>query len=370
MTPRPGTATLDTIDRFDCVVDVRTPAEFAEDHLPGAINCPVLSNEQRIEVGTCYKQKSPFDAKKLGAAYVAENIARHLRQHFADRSRDWKPLIYCWRGGERSGAMTHIFRRIGWDACQLVGGYKTFRRQVVDDLTQLPTRFCYRVICGPTGSAKSRVLEALAASGEAVLDLEGLAAHKGSVLGPLPDQPQPSQKAFETALWKALRQGTPERPLYVEAESRKIGNLHLPEALITAMRASPCLFIEASREARVTYLLRDYDYFVTNPDGFLTRLEHLRKLLGDAQIARWADLVAAGDWRELVTDLLARHYDPLYQRSQQSNYQGYADSPHLATEDLSEAGIADLARRIAALQGSAMVSISGETATSLTVNAP
>ena len=189
-----GVATVAQLAEFDEIIDVRTPLEFAEDHIPGAINCPVLSNEERVEVGTLYKQVSPFEAKKLGAAYISANIARHLQERFRDRPKAWKPLILCWRGGMRSGAMVTIFRSIGWNAQQLSGGYKAFRHLVVDELAERPPRFSWRVIAGATGSAKSRVLYHLAAAGAQVLDLEGLACHKGSVLGVLPGEPQPTQK--------------------------------------------------------------------------------------------------------------------------------------------------------------------------------
>ena len=202
MTPdRPPLADLAS---FDAIIDVRSPAEFAEDHIPGAINCPVLDDEQRIVVGTLYKQVSPFEARKIGAALVSENIARHLRAHFLDKAKDWKPLIYCWRGGNRSGSMTTVFRAVGWKAVQLDGGYKTWRSHVVTQLENLPQAFTFRVVCGATGSGKTRILQAIADLGEQVLDLETLASHKGSVLGVLPGQPQPSQKSFETSLLTVL----------------------------------------------------------------------------------------------------------------------------------------------------------------------
>src|SRR5574343_1725778 len=237
--------TVADISAYDEIIDVRSPAEFAEDHIPGAINCPVLDNAQRAQVGTIYKQVSPFEAKKIGAALVSENIARHLKQRFLDRPKHWKPLIYCWRGGDRSGSMTTIFRAIGWPAGQLDGGYKNYRRHVIDQLELIPGQFNFRVVCGPTGSAKTRILQALAALGEQVLDLETLACHKGSVLGVLPDQPQPSQKTFETLLWQALSAFDPSRPVYVEAESRKIGRMHVPEALMERIRNGECLQIDA-----------------------------------------------------------------------------------------------------------------------------
>ncbi|MFZ4535894.1 tRNA 2-selenouridine(34) synthase MnmH [Propionivibrio sp.] len=331
---------------FDEIIDVRTPAEFADDHIPGSINCPVLDNDQRIEVGTLYKQSSPFAAKKIGAAYVAENIARHLRESFLDRPKTWRPLIVCWRGGQRSGAMTHIFRRIGWDAQQLEGGYKIYRKQVLDNLDELPRRISFKVICGATGSGKSRLLQALALRGKQVLDLEELACHKGSVLGVLPDSPQPSQKMFETKLLAALQRLDPAQPVFVEAESRKIGSIQLPDALLETMRAGVCINIEAAFEARVEFLLRDYDYFLKAPDWFNSRLDVLNKLQSHETIARWQGYASSGQWRELVIELLELHYDPLYRRSQNSHYSGLNATPPFTTNDLTPAGIDTLASQI------------------------
>lgn len=341
--PRPTLADLAT---YDEIIDVRSPAEFAEDHIPGAISCPVLDDAQRAQVGTIYKQVSPFEAKKIGAALVAENIARHLRERFLDRPKHWKPLIYCWRGGDRSGSMTTIFRAIGWHAGQLDGGYKTWRTHVLARLGELPQNFDFRVLCGATGNAKTRILQAIAAAGEQVIDLETLASHKGSVLGVLPDQPQPAQKGFETALLQALTALDPSRPVYVEAESRKIGQLHLPDALLAAMRSGECLQVEADLEARVEFLLRDYDYFLTDPDFLIGRLETLRTLLSRELLNRWQQLARDAEWPTLVRELLAEHYDPLYRRSQARSFAGIETSLKFAASDLSTAGVASLAERI------------------------
>ncbi len=332
---------------FDEIIDVRTPAEFAEDHIPGSINCPVLDNPQRIEVGTLYKQHSPFAAKRLGAAYVAENIAHHLRQTFHERPNDWRPLIVCWRGGQRSGAMTLIFRRVGWDAQQLQGGYKAYRKQVVDLLAERPRRMAFKVICGATGSGKSRLLQALVRLGEQVLDLEELACHKGSVLGALPNSPQPSQKMFESALLAVVQGFDPARPVYVEAESRKIGSIHLPDALLETMRAGTCINIEATFEARVEFLLRDYDYFLNAPEWFNSRLDVLSNLQSNATIQRWQGHANDARWKTLVRELLELHYDPLYRRSQNRNFTEFNTSENFSTSDLTPAGIERLARQIA-----------------------
>lgn len=332
---------------FDEIIDTRTPAEFAEDHIPGSINCPVLDNAQRIEVGTLYKQHSPFEAKKIGAAYVAENIAHHLRTSFRDRPKSWRPLIVCWRGGQRSGAMTLILRRVGWDAQQLEGGYKYYRKLVVDNLVDLPRQLTFKVICGATGSGKSRLLQALAAQGEQVLDLEELANHKGSVLGVLPDSVQPSQKMFETRLLVALRGFDPERPVYAEAESRKIGTIHLPTELLEALRAGACITIETTFAARVDFLLRDYDYFLGAPDWLNSRLAVLSNLQSRETIERWQGYARMGEWRTLVCELLEQHYDALYRRSQNRNFTGLNTPQTYATLDLTPESITALARQLA-----------------------
>ena len=304
----------------DAVIDARSPSEYAEDHLPGAISLPVLEDAERARVGTLYKQVSPFAARKLGAALVARNIARHLEGALADRPKGWRPLVYCWRGGKRSAAFVHVLREVGWDAHALEGGYKAYRRFVVDELSRLPREFTFRVVHGATGSGKSRLLRALAQAGAQVLDLEDLAAHRGSVLGDLPDRPQPSQKAFETRLLAQL--GALERalPVYVEGESRKIGQVQVPEALIERMRASDCLLLEASTATRVALLMDEYRHFFAVPGALCAQLDCLVPLHGRAKIEDWKALAAGAAWERLVARLLEEHYDPAYRRSAERNF--------------------------------------------------
>ena len=341
-------ANVTQLGEFDEIIDVRSPTEFADDHIPGAVNCPVLSDEERARVGTLYKQDSPFAAKKLGAALVARHIAEHIETRFLERPREWRPLVYCWRGGKRSGAMGHVLRQIGWPACTLEGGYKSWRRHVVAELAELPRRFSLRVVTGATGSGKSRLLEALSAQGAQVLDLEALAAHKGSVLGGLPDEVQPSQKMFESRLLAVLRGLTSAEPVFVEAESRRIGRLQVPDALLETMRASPCLVIEASDAARVAFLIGDYDHFLADPASLKEKLDCLRELQSGETLAHWQALIDARDWTGLVAELLEKHYDPLYRRSQGRNYVHFAEAPRFATDDLSPAGLKNLASAILA----------------------
>ena len=343
-----GVATVAQLAEFDAIIDARSPGEFAEDRLPGAISLPVLDDEQRARVGTLYKQVSAFEAKKLGAALVSKNIARHIEEHLLDKPKHWRPLVYCWRGGQRSGAFSHILREIGWDAQRLQGGYKAWRRHVIEQLDLLPPSFRFRVVSGATGSGKSRLLEAIAARGGQVLHLEELAAHKGSVLGSLPDTPQPAQKGFESQLLAALSALDPARPVFVEAESRKIGRLQVPDALLAAIRGAPGLRIEAPLTARVEFLLRDYDYAVADPAWLVERLGHLRGLQSNETLARWQTLIAAGAFPVLVEELLTQHYDPLYQRSQAHNYDSFSAATRYTTEQLDAASLDRLAEEILA----------------------
>lgn len=345
-------ATVAQVTEFDAVIDVRSPAEFAEDHIPGAINCPVLDDEERIRVGTLYKQVSPFAARKLGAALVARNIARHLEERFSEQPKSWRPLIYCWRGGQRSASFTHVLREIGWPARRLDGGYKAWRQHVLAGIDARAASLSFQVIAGPTGSGKSRLLEALAEQGAQVLPLETLAAHKGSVLGDLPDAAQPSQKMFETQLFSALAAFDAARCVYVEAESRRIGALRLPEALNAAMRAAPCLTIAASLPARVDFLLRDYAYLCA-ADTLREPLQRLKEWQGRERIERWQQLAAAGDFRTLVGELLTLHYDPQYMRSQQRNFKSFAQAPVWPLDDLQPDSLQQLARDILAAAGAA-----------------
>lgn len=342
-------ASIAQLAGFDAIIDVRSPAEYAEDHIPGAINCPVLDDEERIRVGTLYKQVSPFEARKVGAVLVARNIARHIEAHFLSHPKSWRPLIYCWRGGQRSGAFTHVLGEIGWAARRLEGGYKTWRQHVLTQLDRLPGQLTFHVITGPTGSGKSRVLEALASHGAQVLHLEALAAHKGSVLGTLPDVAQPSQKKFETDLFSALAAFDPVHPVYLEAESRRIGRLALPQSMVDAIaRASP-IRVDADLPARVKFLLQDYAYLCDAPRLNL-QLERLKELVGKETLAAWQKLAGDGMFNVLVNELLTRHYDPLYARSTRRAAPAFAQAPVLHSEDLSPAGIEALARQILALR--------------------
>jgi tRNA 2-selenouridine synthase len=336
------TANLPQLGDFDGIIDVRTPAEFADDHIPGAINCPVLSDEERIAVGTLYKQVSPFEARKVGGALVAKNIAHHLEMHFRNHPKSWKPLVYCWRGGQRSGAMSIILAQVGWAAHKLEGGYKTYRRDVVAQLEALPQRYTFKVVCGPTGSGKSRLLMALAAQGRQVLDLEALAQHRGSVLGGLPQQPQPSQKSFDSALLQSLRALDPARPVYVESESKKISSI----ALHTAMHQSACVLLDTPLEARVAALQEDYLHYIENPDALIAQLQALHPFHGSKQLEHWSELIRAGEFTALVEELLVRHYDPGYYRSLAKHYAHLNEARRIVPQSLLDGALAVVAAQL------------------------
>lgn len=332
-------ASVDQLAAFDALIDVRSPAEFAQDHIPGALNFPVLDDAQRAQVGRIYQQVSPFAARRLGAALVARNIAQHLETGFQNYPKHWKPLVYCWRGGQRSGAMVIVLSQIGWAARQLQGGYKAFRQTVIADLGQLPARLRFVVLHGPTGSGKTALLEALTGAGGQVLNLEAMARHRGSVLGatsPMGDADlQPGQRAFETQIWQALRQCDPQRPIYVESESRRIGKLSIPTALFERLIASPCLRIVAPLDARVAHLLERYGDIYANPQWLHKRLEFFVAQHGRRNVEQWQQLVDAGRWGELAKAIVCAHYDPAYRRGGDALYRG-APSAHvleLATLD-------------------------------------
>ncbi|MBN3788275.1 tRNA 2-selenouridine(34) synthase MnmH [Burkholderia sp. Ac-20353] len=312
--------TLDRAGEFDEIIDVRTPLEFAEDHIPGALNAPVLSNEERVLVGTMYRQVSPYEATRVGAAIVARNIARHLDTTFADRPRNWRPLIYCWRGGKRSGSMTTWFNLIGWQARQLDGGYKAYRRSVCASLDALPARLRYIALVGHTGCGKTRLLQALHDAGAQMLDLEALACHRGSLLGALPGVPQPTQKSFDSALVEALERFDPAWPVFVESESRKIGLVQMPLALLQAIHAAPWVQVDAARDERIAFLLDDYGHLFDAPDAFRAQLARLIGLHSREQIARWGEMIDAGARAELFGELIDRHYDPAYARTYREHF--------------------------------------------------
>ncbi|MEM7731618.1 MAG: tRNA 2-selenouridine(34) synthase MnmH [Pseudomonadota bacterium] len=304
---------LETL-HFDTIIDVRSPSEFAEDHIPGAINLPVLNDEERALVGTQYKQISPFTARKRGAALVFRNAADHIETALSHHDGAWRPLVYCWRGGQRSGAFGWMLREIGWRADTIKGGYKSFRRLVVRALYDDPLAHRLVLLSGYTGTAKTDLLARLARMGVQTLDLEGLAKHRGSLLGEQRN-PQPSQKAFETAIAQALTRLDPTRPVLVEAESSKIGQCLLPPSLWAAMTAAPIIALDAPVGARARYLAKAYEDILADKRALMQKLDVLRRFRGHDVVDGWGQLCAVGDDVALCRALAEQHYDPAYASS-------------------------------------------------------
>ena len=333
-------------DRFDSVIDARSQSEYALDHLPGACNWPTLNDEERQAIGTMYKQVNAFEAKKRGAAIAARNIAAHIEREVLDKPRDWAPLAYCWRGGKRSGSLSLVLDQIGFRVSLVEGGYKAFRAAMLIDLERLAQSLQFQVVCGTTGSGKTRLLHALAQEGAQVLDLEHLARHRSSVLGAIPGEPQPSQKRFDTLVWDQMRRFDPARPVFVESESKKVGNVAIHSTLVEAMRRSTCLMLELDLPERVALLLEDYSYFVENPDHFCSRLDALTAQKGKVCIEAWKASVLQGNVASVVRALLVEHYDPVYLQSIERNFSEFGAAQHLRPNDRSAYAMTALARQL------------------------
>ena len=325
--------------RYDMVIDVRSPREFAEDHLPGAVNLPVLDDVERAQVGTIYVQESRFKARRVGAAIVARNIARHLETELADRPGGFAPLVYCWRGGMRSNAMATIMSQVGWRTTVLTGGYRTWRRQVSARLYDSALDLEFVLLDGHTGSAKTEMLGRLAARGLQVLDLEGLAAHRGSLFGALAGRSQPSQKMFESRLLAALDALDPARPVIAEAESSKIGDRMVPPALWQAMAGARRIEVRAPRGARARYLVTAYREIVEDRAALEEAFRRLPVYPAQKRLEDWRRLADAGEFATLAEALVELHYDPAYARSSKKDAR-----PKLGIVEMADLRPADLAR--------------------------
>ena len=324
------------LSEFTEIIDVRSPSEFADDHLPGAINLPVLNDAQRVEIGTLHKS-NPFAARRAGAAIIAANAARHLESHLAHQNKSYAPLVYCWRGGMRSNSLAHILRSVGWRARVLDGGYKAFRKFVTSDTTRILSHpdLTLTILAGQTGVAKTRLLHTLRRQGAQVLDLEALANHRGSVLGLAPDDHQPSQKRFETSLWHTLSQLDPTQAIFTEAESNRIGTLHCPPALWKKLGQGKVVNITLPLHQRAAFLLDDYPHFSENPQHLKSLLDKLIKIRGHALVNQWHQQIDSGDWHAFVESVLRDHYDLAYRRAGTDGSNYSAPSKTIALTDFS-----------------------------------
>lgn len=328
---------------FDTLIDVRSPSEFEIDHIPGAINLPVLSDAERAHVGTIYKQESPFKARKVGAALVAANASVHLQTALADMDGGWRPLVYCWRGGQRSGSFATILRQIGWRADTIEGGYRTYRRLVVQALHDTPLLSPVVLLDGNTGTGKTKLLKLLASRGLQTIDLEGLAGHRGSALGSV--GVQPSQKMFESRLAELVSDLDPKQPVVIEAESSRIGQLNLPGSLWTAMQSAPRVEIAVPARERAKYLVDVYAKELNDVSGFNARLTKLVPLQGRNAVQEWQKAIAGQDHLRVAEDLINRHYDPRYTKARSQKFARILTT--IKAEKLDSLGFQKLAESVA-----------------------
>ena len=324
----------DALDgRYALVVDARSEREYEEDHVPGAVNLPVVDNEEYAEVGTQHRSDK-HRAYLIGVSYALKNMSRAIEGLVAKYPKDARMLVYCFRGGKRSKLWVDALSTIGFTVDRLPGGWKAYRAWAREQLEEAPRRFQFNVLCGPTGCGKTRLLTALDAVGAQVLELEGLAQHHGSLIGEFPGVPQPSQKWFDSLLLAKLRSFDPSRPVWVESESKKIGAIHLPDALLETLRGGRVFAVEAPMNERVQLWREDYGHFETAPDALLEKLRYLRPLIGGEEFSLWESLANQRRMPELFERLMVAHYDPAYARSIARNFPQYEHAPKLTLDSL------------------------------------
>lgn len=340
----PNLAPMEDFSSYDHIIDARSPREFSEDHIPGALNLPVVNDAEFAEVGTLHRTDT-MGAYRIGVEYSLQNIARHLKENFSGVGRKSRILVYCFRGGKRSRLWFDALDVIGYRVTRLQGGWKAYRRWVNEQLGTVPKQYRYIVLNGPTGCGKTRLLTALRNAGAQVLDLEDLAVHRGSVIGAVPGQAQPTQKLFDSHLLREISSLSPDRPIWVEAESKKVGNVQLPDALLSMMYQGTTLSIETTMPQRVQMWREDYAHFEADPQALVAKLQFLRPLVGNAELGEWETLAATRAIPELFERLMRSHYDVAYKRSSHRNYPDLHKSPTIHLDDLSPEALAIVAQR-------------------------
>ncbi len=340
------------VDSCPCdeIIDVRSPAEYADDHVEGALSLPVLDDGQRELIGRLYRNH-PFQARRAGAALIARNAAQHLEGHFAGKPPVYRPLVYCWRGGQRSSSLGTILREVGWRTAVLEGGYKAYRAYLLQDFEKIIREggLQFRIVAGLTGSGKTSFLRWMGEQGHQVVDLEGLAGHRGSILGKEPGAEQPSQKRFENRLWQVLRRMRSDRPVYFESESNRIGEVHIPAPLWARLREAELIEIEVSREVRTGFLVSEYGHFARDPGLLLDGVRALRERVGGERVRDWEERIARADWEGFVAGILEQHYDPAYLRSRERIFREPLMRVPIA--EVSEAAFARVAEALSGIEG-------------------
>jgi tRNA 2-selenouridine synthase len=336
---------LETLKGFDLIIDARSPREFKEDHVPGAINLPVVFDAEYAEVGTTHRT-DPMLAYKIGVAYSLRNIAGHLELPFFRTSKRAKILVYCFRGGKRSKLWTDALETIGYKVERLPTGWKGYRNWVRETLAHAPAKMRLNVLSGPTGCGKTRLLHALRQAGAQILDLEALASHRGSIIGGIPGHPQPSQKYFDTLLLEAVSRLDLAQTIWIESESKKIGQVQLPTSLFEAMHQSRLFSVHTTMSERVLMWHREYPHFEKDPVGLVEKLAHLKALVGGPTLQKWKELAERGDIDGLFESIMVDYYDPSYARSTNKNYGKTGEVTALALDTLDSGYLADVARRL------------------------
>lgn len=294
-------------------VDVRTPLEYEEDHLPGAINVPLLTNEERVEIGIMHKHDGPHLAKKRGLELTAHRFPEMV-QTIAKAAQGRPVLVYCWRGGLRSKTVTSILDLTGHEAVQLIGGYKSFRNRVSEYFTPFTPQVPLIVLHGMTGIGKTTLLQNLERKGHAVVDLEGLACHRGSAFGQLGLNQTLTQKRFETLLWDAFRKAPAGRPLILEGESERIGRVSLPGDLYRKMAEGIRIWCYAELETRVKRLIEEYG-LPEYKEEMAAALQRIRKKLGGKICDELADDLERWDLKPFMRGLVVDYYDKVYYKN-------------------------------------------------------
>jgi tRNA 2-selenouridine synthase len=338
---------LDALKKFDLIIDARSPREFAEDHLPGAINLPVVFDDEYAEVGTTHRT-DPMRAYQIGVAYSLKNIARHLELPFFRTSRRISILVYCFRGGKRSKLWTDTLETIGYKVDRLPTGWKGYRNWVRQTLDEVPTHLQLNVLSGPTGCGKTRLLLALREAGAQVIDLEALASHRGSIIGAIPGRTQPSQKFFDSLLLAEIGRLDLAEQVWIESESKRIGRVQLPAALFHRMHGGRLFAVETPMSQRIAMWRREYPHFERDPTGLVIQLSHLKALVSGATLEKWVAMAERRDIDVLFESIMLDYYDPAYFRSTKKNYVHTEHAIKIQLETLDSAYLANIARRLIA----------------------
>lgn len=294
--------------------DVRTPAEFEKGHIPGAKNLPLFSNEERAVVGTIYKKQGKEKAVLKGLEFVGPKLADFIKE-VKKQTSSKQIMLYCWRGGMRSASMAWLFETAGYSCSTLVGGYKSYRRKILNTLSK-PANII--VLGGMTGSGKTEILHQLQKEGQQVLDLEGLANHKGSAFGWIGEDAQPSTEQFgNMILWEWLK-FDPDQIIWIEDESHSVGHCFIPEELWVQMRNAPLLSVEVALENRIQRLIKDYT--VEDKEALVQSTQKIMKRLGPQNVKLAVELIEEGNYYE-ATKIILSYYDKAYKMGQNSRDQ-------------------------------------------------